>query len=354
MNEHGMTRRDFVRQAAGAVAGAALGGALASAAEGPKGGPARPDPSKILNHNPRMGYRRLGKTGFWISEISLGGHGSGWKLLDHAAELGMNYVDTNIVGECDRYGASMAGMKTAKRDKWFIGFASWPQKITPDGEAGLSVDGMLRSIEGRLKSYRTDCLDLWRPVGATWGKGQNNVATLLMVSDKALEMVAEAFGKARQQGKVRHLGISAHNPKVFRKVLAKYPQFEVIIFPYLFLTKEMGGESLLALAKEKDVGVIGLKPFGAGSTFGVKGTQDEAFTDKRGPIMIKAMLREPRLSAVIPGVGSQAHLDENVKGSYERDVPATDADKEALRRCRENFHAHLAPEYQWLRRWECV
>ena len=346
------TRREFLRATSAAAAAAALG-RIAPAADAPKA-PARPDPAKILNYNPKMGYRRLGKTDFWISEISLGGHGNGWKFLDHAAELGLNYVDNNIDGECERYGAAMAGMKSAKRDKWFIGFASWPEKITPDGEKGLTVEGMLANIDKRLKSYHTDCLDMWRPVGASWGKGQNNVETLLEVSDKALDLVVATFEKARKQGKVRHLGVSAHNPKVFRKVLTKYPQFEVIIFPYLFLTEEMGGNSLLSLAKEKDVGVIGLKPFGAGSTFGVKKTQDQVFTDKRGPVMLKEMLKEPRLSAVIPGVGAREHLDENVKGSYERAVPHSAADRKALRQCRRNFHAHLAPEYRWLRRWQCV
>ena len=211
-------------------------------------------------------------------------------------------------------------------------------------------DLLMNAIEGRLKSYRTDVLDLWRPVGATWGQGQNAIPTLLMVSSKALDMVVGVFEKAHKAGKVRHLGISAHNPKVFRRVLSEYPQFEVIVFPYLFLTKEMGGESLLALAKEKDVGVIGLKPFGAGSTFGVKRQQDEVFTDKRGRIMIREMLKEPRLSAVIPGINAKDHLDENVRGSYERGEP----DKAALQECRRNFYAHLAPEYQWLRQWKTV
>lgn len=35
------------------------------------------DTPKILNYNPKMGYRRLGKTGLMISEVSLGGH---WRL----------------------------------------------------------------------------------------------------------------------------------------------------------------------------------------------------------------------------------------------------------------------------------
>jgi len=50
------------------------------------------DTAKILNYNPKMGYRRLGKTGLMISEISLGGHhGKSPEeripILDRAAEL---------------------------------------------------------------------------------------------------------------------------------------------------------------------------------------------------------------------------------------------------------------------------
>ena len=347
MKDGKQSRREFLRGASAAVAGAAIARARA-AEETPATQP------KILNYNPKMGYRRLGKTGFMISEVSLGGHGKGYQLLDHAAELGMNYVDTNIVGECDCYGSAMAGMKTARRDKWFIGFASWPQKVTEDYEKSLTADKMMASIEGRLKSYRTDMLDLWRPVGATWGAGQNSIPTMLMVTPGTLELIVEVFEKARKQGKVRFLGISAHNPKVFRRVLGGYPQFSVIIFPYLFLTKELGGGSLLELAKEKDVGVIGLKPFGAGTTFGLRPQHDKVFTDKRAHAMVKTMLSEPRISAVIPGVGAKQHLDENVKGSYERDKPLTPKERQALREFAENYHAHLPAEYQWLRQWETV
>ena len=88
-------------------------------------------------------------------------------VLEKAVELGLNYVDNNIDGECDLYGAAMAKTKKAGRDKWFIGFASWPEKITPDYEEQLTPEGMMKNIEARLKSYQTDMLDMWRPVGAT-------------------------------------------------------------------------------------------------------------------------------------------------------------------------------------------
>ena len=357
MSKKGNTRREFIKTTSAAVAGAALS-SLGTAAAAPV------DTSKILNYNPKMKYRPLGKVDFMISEVSLGGHGAidepdrvqnRARVLEKAVELGMNYVDNNIDAECNLYGEAMAKSTSAKRDKWFIGFASWPQKITTEYEENLSAEGMMKSIEDRLKSYRTDVLDMWRPVGATWGEGQTAIPTMLMISQKTLDLVVEVFEKANEQGKVRYLGVSAHNPKVFRRVLGEYPQFSVIIFPYLFLTKEFGGDSLLKLAQEKNVGVIGLKPFGAGLTFGARREKDvEGRVDERAPVLVKEMLQEPRLSAVIPGVNTPEQLEENVKGSYERDKPKTPQDEQVLRDCTRNFYANLTPEYQWLRKWEVV
>jgi predicted aldo/keto reductase-like oxidoreductase len=354
MGNDKLSRRNFIRTTSLAAAGS-IAGALASDGQAKGKKEKDIDTSKILNYNPKMGYRKLGKTGIMISEVSLGGHGSQGlenriEVLEKAAESGINYLDTNIIGECEEYGKALRG----NRDKWHIGFASWPQKLTTEYEKELSKERFMREIDGRLKHYKTDMLDMWRPVGATWGEGQKVQATMLMISHKVLDMTVEVFEKAKKQGKLRWLGVSAHNPKVFHRVLKEYPQFSVIIFPYLFLTKEFGGDSLLKLAKEKDVGVIGLKPFGAGTTFGLKPREIKGKVDKSAHVLIKAMLQERRISAVIPGVNTTEQLEENVKGSYDRDKALTEKDKAAMRRCAENYHANLTPEYQWLRNWEIV
>ena len=353
MTDNEATRRDFLKAASTAAAGVALAGL----AEGESA--AGPDSGKILNHNPKMGYRKLGKTGLMISEVSLGGHGGSSPddrapVLDKAIELGINYVDTNMADEVAMYGEAMRKAVKAKRDRFYIGFGDWPVKITEEFEANLSKDLLLGEIDKRLKAYGTDMLDIWRPVGATWGPGQTNIPTLLNVNRKALDLVVSAFEVAKQQGKVRFLGISAHNPKVFRFVLNEYPQFSVVIFPYLFLTEEMDGGGLLTLAKQKNVGVIGLKPFGAGTTFGLRPTQINGRIDDRARVLIKEMLKEKRISAVIPGVNIPEQLEVNVRGSYERDLPATAKDKAALAQCKRNFYAHLTPEYDWLHQWVTV
>jgi uncharacterized protein len=348
-SEH--TRRDFLR----ATSAAAVVGAAASISSGKK--PA--EKAKILNYNPKMGYRRLGKTELMISEVSLGGHG-GKKpedripVLDKAVELGVNFIDTNMASEVALYGKAMAKAKIGKREKFYIGFGDWPVKITSEYEKNLTEKLLTSEIDKRLKAYNTDMLDIWRPVGATWGKGQKKIATMLTVSKKTLDLVANVFEKVRKAGKVRFLGISAHNPKVFRRVLEGYPQFSIVIFPYLFLTKDFGGDGLLKLAKEKDVGVIGLKPFGAGTTFGIKPREIKGRVDKRARILVREILAEKRLSAIIPGVNIPEQLVENVMGSYERDKPTTEADKTAISECTENYYAHITPEYKWLHHWETV
>lgn len=359
MNNDKLSRRKFIRNSSLGAAGA-IAGALASQAGGKTAKSAKVDPAKILNYNPRMGYRRLGKTGLMISEVSLGGHGAVGQgparvdnrtgVLERAVELGVNYFDTNITGECELYGQALRG----KRENWYIGFASWPQKLTEEYEKELSKKRLHEEIDGRLKHYKTDMLDMWRPVGATWGEGQTAIPTMLMVSHKVLDMVVDVFEKVRKQGKIRFLGISAHNPKLFRRVLNEYPQFSVIIFPYLFLTEELGGDSLLKLAKEKDVGVIGLKPFGAGTTFGIKPREIHGKVDANAHVLVKKMLQEPRISAVIPGVNTTEQLEENVKGSYQRDKKLTAEEKQTLQIFAKNYRAHLTPEYHWLRNWETV
>ncbi|NQT40859.1 MAG: aldo/keto reductase [Planctomycetes bacterium] len=222
-------------------------------------------------------------------------------------------------------------------------------------EDQLTPAKMMQSIEDRLRSYKTDMLDMWRPVAATWGQDKDDVGRRLTITRRIFGLAVEVFERAKQQGKVRFLGTSEHEPKVFHQVLEEYPQFQVIIFPCFFLTKESGGGTLLKLAKEKDVGMIGMKPFGAGMAFGLRPRQQgqgKPVTDRRAHALLKQMLREERISAIIPGVRIPEHLDENVKASHERDLPKSAEEDQAVRECTESFYAHLTPQYQWLRKWE--
>ena len=127
MENKRVTRRQFMRDSAMAAAGVALGLGATGSQNAEAASSANVDTSKILNYNPKMHYRRLGKTNLMISEISLGGHwrapwrdrrGGWWwgksikngisdkiaknrtDVVSKAIDCGMNYLDITGAEEC--------------------------------------------------------------------------------------------------------------------------------------------------------------------------------------------------------------------------------------------------------------
>ncbi|MHC4657073.1 MAG: hypothetical protein ACYS91_18960 [Planctomycetota bacterium] len=76
MNNDKLSRRSFMRSSSLAAAGAIAGALAGKGCTWSGTSASKIDTSKVLNYNPKMGYRQLGKTGLVISEVSLGGHGS--------------------------------------------------------------------------------------------------------------------------------------------------------------------------------------------------------------------------------------------------------------------------------------
>ncbi len=73
MKNHRLSRRSFIHDTSMLAAGT-IAGVLASQRPVLGKSSSSTDTSKILNYNPQMRYRRLGKTQLIISEIGLGGH----------------------------------------------------------------------------------------------------------------------------------------------------------------------------------------------------------------------------------------------------------------------------------------
>lgn len=104
-----MTRRDFLKGAAAMVAGSVLlpdkltGTPKAEAA-------AKIDPAKVLNYNPKMQYRPMGRTGVNVSALGFGmlrlpmladgktvDTDQTVQMVHRAIEGGVNYIDTGRV-----------------------------------------------------------------------------------------------------------------------------------------------------------------------------------------------------------------------------------------------------------------
>src|SRR6478752_3643629 len=82
-------RREFLT----ATAGAALAQVLATKADAAPAGSA----GEWRNRQSGVAYRRLGRTGFMISEVVMGGNTiapDSYEHILHALDLGLNYLDT--------------------------------------------------------------------------------------------------------------------------------------------------------------------------------------------------------------------------------------------------------------------
>ncbi len=353
MADERITRRAFVRTTAGLAAGAAVAG-LAEAA---------PDTSKILNYNPKMGYRRFGKTGVMISEVGLGGHwknrsgGRYWasfpgdnpppdvqmnrnEVWVKCAELGINYYDITTAGEACIYGrcAKQTGVKL------HIGYSDHilcmrnPKNRTP---ARLMVE-----IDEGLRRLMVEQMFMWRPQADMGGRH----------TDAEIEAVIETFEKARKQGKVRFLGMSTHNRTWVKQVLEKYgDHFHGFVFMLGVHDVPKGDcAPLFEVAARKDVGTVGLKPF-HGNFYFVKAIK-EARKEGREPDLdalavagLKKLLEFEHLTCTIPGMTTVDEVENNVRASYERHRALTEAERQAVQAIADASLLDLPPDYAWIR-----
>jgi uncharacterized protein len=385
MDRHKMDRRDFV--VAGALAAGALaGGAEAQTKATPKTkapaqakSPAAANPAStknILNYNPNMEYRRLGKTGLMVSAVSMGGH---WKraeielgkdktparysdsdfsypkipgfmqsrdrVMAHCIEVGINYLDAMAAPEVLAYGQLLKG----RRDKFYFGYAWWQKE--PRFPQYRTAAKLVQGLEENLKEAGLDYVDIWRI--ALPMEGVPDLSELQRVE----EATVGGLEMAKKQGKARFTGVSSHNREWLKSLIEAYPkQIEVVLFPYTAGSKELPNDSLFDAIKENNVGAFGIKPFADNSLFaGTSFPNDPhaADDDRRARLALRYILSNPAITAPIPGLLSVHQVDNAVQAIRERrqlDVK----EKAELDEATRQMWARLSPGHEWLRKWEYV
>jgi hypothetical protein len=252
MTNSGIGRRELFQWGAAAAAGILV--SKLEAAEAPTPGFRAPLPQP---QNPRtalaMPTRNLGRTGHLVGIFSLGGQASIEKpnneaiaipLIERALDLGVNYIDTSArYGGEGRWSERHLG-PVMKRRRKEVFLASKTHDRTRDGS--------LRHLDISLKLLETDHLDLWQ---------LHNMQTLEDVEKVCAKGGAlEAFLKAREQGLVRYLGITGHaDPDVLMEGIRRFP-FDTVLMAFNAADPQhLSFRKLLALAVEKEMGIIGMK-----------------------------------------------------------------------------------------------
>jgi len=251
-----------------------------------------------------MEKRTLGRTGLEVSAIGLGGikfdgisEEAVAELVNRAIDKGINLIDTARVYDHSerRIGEALKG----RRD----------EVILSSKTQALSADEMRREIEASLRDLQTDYIDIYKTHNLRLPDDYDRATA----SGGALE----ALEKARDEGLIRHIGISCHryHDTLERAILSG--RFDLIMVAYNVLNDELMDERIMPLAKEHGLGTLIMKPLGGG----VLGAPPEALQieDASGGARaltvadaIGFVLASPHVDCAVVGMTSVEELEQDV------------------------------------------
>lgn len=296
MKDKGVSRRWFIGGAATGVVSAGLDLTGYSFAGSPE----------AVAAEPKIEYRVLGRTGLKIPLISFGVMNSdNPDLLFRAFDLGINHLDTahgylrgkseEVIGKTVEARGNRDSLSIATK----VYFARDRDKgvFTKDASARAPApteENFFELLETSLQRLRTDYIDIlyvhscYSPAMATY------------------EPVMKAMVKAKEQGKVRFLGVSTHRdePNVIRAAVDA-EIYDVVLTSYNFLQdhRDAVGEAI-AYAAGKDVGVVAMK------TQGGRSLQRDGI-EINHQAALKWVFANPHVCTAIPGMTTFEQMDSN-------------------------------------------
>jgi uncharacterized protein len=275
------------------------------------------------------GYRRLGRTGFEISDISFGAsrlRSGEERLVRHALDRGINYFDG-----ADSYtgGASERVLGNAlrgRRDRVYL------VSKTRCG-AGSSVRDLMEALEGSLRRLQTDYVDVYLNHAVNDPDRLSNPAW------------GEFVGRAKAQGKIRSSGMSGHAGRLIECLdyALDHDLADVLLVAYNFgqdqafyqqftrgfdlVARQPDLPRILDRARERDVGVVAMKTLMGARLNDLRPYEDGGATYAQAAF--RWVLSNPKVDALVISMTDEALIDEYLGASGARAV--THRDVELLR-----------------------
>jgi|AP95_1055475.scaffolds.fasta_scaffold09344_2 predicted aldo/keto reductase-like oxidoreductase len=259
-----------------------------------------PEPQASWEGSRVMAHRRLGRTGWEVSDIALGtGRISGEKgenIARQALDRGVNYFDTapdySGAGSEEAMGRAIRGV----RGDLFIA----TKFCTPQGHlpVGTPVQGYIDAVNGSLSRLGTDYVDLVHIHSC------DTVARLLDPN------VQEAFDRLREQGKVRFLGFSSHTPRLVEVANAAIDsgRFDVMMLAYHFGIWPQIPAIIERARSQADMGVVAMKTLKGARHRGLEDFQP--FADSYSQAALKWALSNPDVSCAVVSFFELQHVNE--------------------------------------------
>lgn len=314
-----------------------------------------------------MNYRRLGKTDFEISEISLGTWqvGGKWgstfndktadKLINTAIDNGVNFIDTADVYENGLSETAVGRVVRSRSERIYVA-TKCGRNINPHVNEGYQPKVLQQFVEDSLRRTGLETLDLIQ---------LHCPPTEVFYRPEIFEM----FDRLKEQGKILNLGVSVEKVEEGLKAIEFPNVSSVQIIFNLF--RQRPSELFFKEATKHDVGIIARVPLASGlltGKFNAKTTfdtqdhrnfnRDGAAFDKGetfsginyelglkaveelkalfpeatnlAPIALQWILGFDEVSCIIPGASNESHVLSNLsvydlpKLTYEKNSAMND------------------------------
>ncbi len=303
-----------------------------------------------------MKYKKLGKTGFEISGISLGtwqvggkwgsdfDHKNADRILNKAIDKGINFIDTaDVYGDGESEKA--VGRLVKKRSERIYVATKCGVKLKPRASESYTPDALRGLVEDSLKNMKLETLDLIQlhcPPTQVYYRPE----------------IFELFDQLKKEGKVQNLGVSVEKVEEALKAI-EYPNVSTVQIIFNMF-RQRPAEKFFREAAKKDVGIIVRVPLASGLLTGTykKDTKferaDHRFFNRNGmmfdkgetfsgidyetglkavaklkklfqgkknlaPIALRWILMHEEVSCVIPGASKDEHVVSNLLAE---DLPA--------------------------------
>lgn len=233
-----LDRRAFLKTAATTTFAASVGGL-------------QRDWAKAAESFGEIPKRTLARTGLKTTMIGIGGHHANLPekeedtiaLIHRALDLGVNFFDNSEDYGNGRAEERMGKALEGRRQRVIL--------MTKVNER--DAKGARTALEKSLLRLRTDYLDIW----------QFHAVNIMKDLDRILDPggALEAGEKAKQEGKIRFIGLTGHfNPEIHSQAIKRYT-FDTIQMPINVMDPHFRSfrNTVIDEARKRNVGVLAMK-----------------------------------------------------------------------------------------------
>ncbi|MBT4485188.1 MAG: hypothetical protein HOC71_16100 [Candidatus Latescibacteria bacterium] len=291
-----------------------------------------------------MPRTKLGKTGIEVSRLGFGSHLESSlikkprrrdRIIKMGFEGGINTFDVYDHGGYKQFEPMSKSLRDIRKEVIISLYAVNP------------TDKLQDEIDGALKTFRTDYIDLYR---------------INRVDDDRISILE----KSKKAGKIRAIGVVSHDATSMTGYVEDYRDIlDFVMIVYNFhhnigrFTRKIDlpndYSALIPMCEQIGLGILGIKPMGSDDMTAFA-SKKGFFNDKKANLaqaMLRHIYRRTEIDCVMPAMNSMHELSENLESIYN---PVSSPDeKELLERLSAHASstrgAYLRPHYRWLENW---